>query len=50
MTADPALLIDAKSFTQEMLKKEGIDPEENLVGMSIREPGPAAPQLDNILI
>ena len=48
VTADPALLIEPIHFTKEMLKKEGIDPSETLVGISIREPGPAAPQLDNI--
>jgi polysaccharide pyruvyl transferase WcaK-like protein len=29
-----------------MLKKEGIDPEAVLVGFSVREPGPAAPDLN----
>ncbi len=48
VTADPALLIEPITFTEEMLQKEGIDLSDNLVGISVREPGPAAPQLDNI--
>lgn len=46
VTADPALLIKPQTFTKEMLKKEGIDPDIPLVGFSVREPGPAAPDLN----
>ncbi|HKB07320.1 MAG TPA: polysaccharide pyruvyl transferase family protein [Candidatus Polarisedimenticolia bacterium] len=46
VTADPALLLKPQAFTKEMLKKEGVDPEIPLVGFSVREPGPAAPELD----
>lgn len=46
VTADPALLLKPQAFTKEMLKKEGVDPEASLVGFSVREPGPAAPELD----
>jgi len=46
LTADPALLLKPQTFTKEMLKKEGIHPEAPLVGFSVREPGPAAPELD----
>ncbi len=46
VTADPAFLMKAKTFTQEMLKKEGINPDLTLVGFSVREPGPAAPDLN----
>jgi polysaccharide pyruvyl transferase CsaB len=46
VTADPALLLASSHFTQQMLKKEGIDPEGALVGFSVREPGPAAPNLN----
>lgn len=46
VTADPAFLISPKHWSQEMLKKEGIEPDIPLVGFSIREPGPAAPDLD----
>jgi polysaccharide pyruvyl transferase CsaB len=45
VTSDPALLLKPQPFTKEMLKKEGID-SNNLVGFSIREPGPAAPDLN----
>lgn len=46
VTADPALLLEPKPFTKDMLKKEGVDPEAPLVGFSVREPGPAAPDLN----
>lgn len=46
VTADPALLLKPRTFSKEMLKKEGISQEFNLVGFSVREPGPAAPDLN----
>jgi polysaccharide pyruvyl transferase CsaB len=46
ITADPALLLKPQNFTKEMLKKEGINPDTPLVGFSVREPGPAAPDLN----
>jgi polysaccharide pyruvyl transferase CsaB len=46
ITADPALLLKPQNFTKDMLKKEGINPDSPLVGFSIREPGPAAPDLN----
>ncbi|MBI4528153.1 MAG: polysaccharide pyruvyl transferase family protein [Deltaproteobacteria bacterium] len=46
ITADPGLLLKPQSFTKEMLKKEGINPDSRLVGFSVREPGPAAPDLN----
>jgi polysaccharide pyruvyl transferase WcaK-like protein len=46
ITADPALLLKPQPFTKEMLKKEGISPQDTLVGFSVREPGPAAPDLN----
>jgi polysaccharide pyruvyl transferase CsaB len=45
-TADPALLMTPEPFTDQMLVAEGIDPDTRLVGMSVREPGGAAPTLD----
>ncbi|HWO42266.1 MAG TPA: polysaccharide pyruvyl transferase family protein [Candidatus Eisenbacteria bacterium] len=45
ITGDPALLLKPKPFTGEMLKKEGIEITAPLVGFSVREPGPAAPDL-----
>jgi polysaccharide pyruvyl transferase WcaK-like protein len=46
ITADPCLLLKPRSFTKDMLKKEGIDPDSPVVGFSVREPGPAAPDLN----
>jgi polysaccharide pyruvyl transferase CsaB len=46
VTADPGLLLKPQSFTKDMLKKEGISPDTPLVGFSVREPGPAAPDLN----
>ncbi|HXV28085.1 MAG TPA: polysaccharide pyruvyl transferase family protein [bacterium] len=46
VTGDPALLLKPQNFSKDMLKKEGINPEMQLVGFSVREPGPAAPQLN----
>jgi polysaccharide pyruvyl transferase CsaB len=46
ITSDPALLLKPQNFTKEMLKKEGVNPDIPLVGFSVREPGPAAPDLN----
>lgn len=46
VTADPGLLLAPSAFTEEMLKKEGVDPDVALVGFSVREPGLAAPDLN----
>lgn len=46
ITADPGLLLKPQSFNKEMLKKEGVNPEIPLIGFSVREPGPAAPDLN----
>jgi polysaccharide pyruvyl transferase WcaK-like protein len=46
VTADPAFLMERRPFTQEMLWREGIEPGSRLIGVSVREPGPAAPGLD----
>lgn len=46
ITSDPALLLRPQPFTKEMLTKEGIDSDNHLVGFSVREPGPAAPDLN----
>ena len=46
VTADPALLLEAEPLTlDEILRAEAIDPDTRLVGFSVREPGPAAPEL-----
>ncbi|MEX2535357.1 MAG: polysaccharide pyruvyl transferase family protein [Trueperaceae bacterium] len=46
VTADPAWLLEPEPFTDEMLLREGINSDTPLVGFSIREPGGAAPGLD----
>lgn len=46
VTADPALLLEPEPFTEEMLQREGINRERTLVGVSVREPGVAAPDID----
>jgi polysaccharide pyruvyl transferase CsaB len=46
ITSDPALLLKPQPFSKDMLKKEGISSETPLVGFSVREPGPAAPDLN----
>ena len=47
VTADPALLLPPDPLTlDEILRAEAIEPTARLIGFSVREPGPAAPDLD----
>lgn len=46
LTADPALLLEPAPIDADVLKREGLDTERRLVGFSVREPGPAAPDID----
>lgn len=46
VTGDPALLLTPEPFTAGMLRLAGIPEDAKLVGMSIREQGPAAPDLN----
>lgn len=46
LTADPAFLIPPQEFSTDALKEEGVELDRHLVGFSIREPGPAAPDID----
>jgi polysaccharide pyruvyl transferase CsaB len=46
VTADPALLLPPEPVPPLMLRAEGVRGGRPLVGMSIRERGPAAPDLD----
>jgi polysaccharide pyruvyl transferase CsaB len=46
VTADPGFLLRPEEFTDQMLAREGIDLARPLVGISLREPGPAAPELE----
>jgi polysaccharide pyruvyl transferase CsaB len=46
VTADPALLLMPEPLPRNVLKHEGLEGKRRLVGMSVREPGAAAPDLD----
>src|SRR5690606_25204416 len=46
VTADPALLLPPEPMPRALLQREGIDLTHTLVGMSVREPGSAAPDID----
>jgi polysaccharide pyruvyl transferase CsaB len=46
VTADPALLLKPEPLPRNILKIEGLESRKRLIGMSVREPGVAAPDLD----
>jgi polysaccharide pyruvyl transferase CsaB len=46
VVADPALLLTPLPFSMATLASEGVPPTARLIGMSVREPGRAAPNLD----
>src|SRR5205807_2208887 len=46
VTADPALLLKPEALPRGFLKYEGLDGHRRVVGMSVREPGVAAPDLN----
>jgi polysaccharide pyruvyl transferase CsaB len=46
LTADPAFLLEPEELPVEALKAEGVNLEGHVVGFSVREPGPAAPDID----
>jgi polysaccharide pyruvyl transferase CsaB len=46
LTADPALLLKHVDVSLDRVKAEGVEFERHLVGLSVREPGPAAPDID----
>ena len=46
LTADPAFLLEPEPLPPEALITEGIDLDRKLVAFSVREPGPAAPDMD----
>ena len=48
VTADPAFLLEPEPLPPETLKREGIDARHRLVGVSVREPGVAAPDIDEL--
>ena len=46
VTADPALLLTPEPLPRGVLRSDGLDGRRRLIGMSVREPGAAAPDLD----
>lgn len=46
ITADPALLLKPEPLPRSTLKHEGLEGKRRIIGMSVREPGVAAPDLD----
>ena len=46
VTADPALLLEPEDFPDDAITREGLESRRRLVAFSVREPGPAAPDID----
>jgi polysaccharide pyruvyl transferase CsaB len=46
VTADPALLLKPEPLPRNLMKIEGLEGRKRLIGMSVREPGVAAPDLN----
>jgi polysaccharide pyruvyl transferase CsaB len=46
VTADPALLLQPEPIPEDVLRLEGLEGRPRLIGMSVREPGVAAPDLN----
>ena len=46
VTADPAFLLEPEPLPPDALKGEGLEDRPRLVGLSVREPGGAAPDID----
>ncbi|MFL6648911.1 MAG: polysaccharide pyruvyl transferase family protein, partial [Sulfurifustaceae bacterium] len=46
VTADPAFLLQPDPLPVGAIEREGLDPTRRLIGMSVREPGVAAPDID----
>ncbi|HEX7043262.1 MAG TPA: polysaccharide pyruvyl transferase family protein [Burkholderiales bacterium] len=49
VTADPAFLLEPDPLPVGALEREGLDPASRLIGMSVREPGAAAPDIDETM-
>ena len=45
LTADPAFLLEPDELSIDALKAEGVEFDRHLIGFSVREPGPAAPDI-----
>jgi len=48
LTADPALLLEPRPLPESVLRGEGLADPRPLIGFSVREPGPAAPEIDPV--
>ncbi len=48
VTADPAFLLEPEPISEDVIKREHLEAGQRLVGMSVREPGGAAPELSVI--
>jgi polysaccharide pyruvyl transferase CsaB len=46
VTADPAFLLEAEPLPTDALQREGLNQNRRLIGLSVREPGSAAPDID----
>jgi polysaccharide pyruvyl transferase WcaK-like protein len=46
LTADPAFLLEPEELPVAALKAEGVNLDGHVVGFSVREPGPAAPDIE----
>ena len=46
VTADPAFLLEPEPLPADALQREGLNDNRRLIGLSVREPGAAAPDLD----
>ena len=46
VTADPAFLLEPEPLPEDALQREGLNKNRRLIGFSVREPGSAAPDID----
>ena len=46
LTADPAFLLEPEEISPDALRADGVEVGRRLVGFSVREPGPAAPDIN----
>jgi polysaccharide pyruvyl transferase CsaB len=46
VTADPAFLLEPEPLPQSAVEQEGLASDKPVIGVSVREPGPAAPGLE----
>lgn len=47
LTSDPALLLKPAEFDPEVFAREGLETDRPMVAFSVREPGPAAPDIES---